>query len=158
MLKLLSESEQQTREIAERLGQLLSVGDVLCLYGSLGAGKTVFASGISKGIGVSDRVNSPTFTILNQYMGKIPLYHFDVYRINSQEFLDIGGDEYLDGDGVVLIEWPQNISGMLPRSRLEIYINYDCVSTENINKREIIFKPFGERYEELAQKLMEALT
>ncbi len=158
MLKLLSESEQQTREIAERLGQLLSAGDILCLRGNLGAGKTVFASGISKGLGISERINSPTYTILNQYTGRIPLYHFDVYRIDSQEFFDIGGDEYLGSDGVALVEWPENIYSILPETRLEIFINYEYGLTENINRREIIFKPFGKKYEVLVQKLMEVYT
>lgn len=161
MLKLLSGSEEQTKEIAGKLGALLSAGDVVCLFGNLGAGKTVFAAGISSGLGITDYISSPTFTIVNEYAGRTGLYHFDVYRINTDEFFEIGGDEYFSADGVVLVEWPENIRDALPKERLEVYINYDFPLTENsdenYNEREIIMKPYGNRYEEIIRKLSEAI-
>ena len=156
MLKYISNSTVDTKNLAVRLALHLSAGDIICLFGNLGAGKTVFASGISSGMGVEDNICSPTFTILNEYDGRIPFYHFDVYRINSEEFLDMGGDEYLSGDGITLIEWPENISDVLPKERLEIYINYDGSSAENT--REIVFRPIGQRYKEVIRKLSEVVN
>ena len=161
MLKYISDSEEKTKNIASKLACFLTSGVVICLYGNLGAGKTVFASGLSTGLGLTEHISSPTFTIVNEYIGKYPFYHFDVYRINSDEFLDMGGDEYLFNQGIVLIEWPENIIDVLPHERLDIYINYPPFSAEdnnvNINKREIIFKPLGKKYEEIIEKLLEVI-
>ena len=161
MLTYISNSEEATKNIAFKLATYLSSGDIICLFGNLGTGKTVFASGLSTGLGLSEHISSPTFTIVNEYIGKYPFYHFDVYRINSDEFLDMGGDEYLYGEGIVLIEWPENIIDVLPSERLDIYINYLPFSAEdnndNINKREIIFKPLGKKYEQMVKKLLEVI-
>lgn len=155
MLKYISNSETETKELAAKLVPFLSGGDVLCLFGELGSGKTAFTSGIAKGIGINEPISSPTFTLLNEYYsGNIPLYHFDVYRINSDEFLNIGGDEYFSGRGIVIIEWAENIRDILPAERLEIYINYLDPLT-NINKREICFKPLGQKYIDILNKIAE---
>lgn len=155
MIRYISRSENETRKIASKIASQLSAGDVLCLFGDLGAGKTVFASGIAKGLGIDHTITSPTFTIVNEYKSKIPFYHFDVYRINTDEFLDIGGDEYLYGDGIVLVEWPENIIDVLPKERLDIYINYCSPDLDSAENREIILKPVGSKYDKLVLELTE---
>lgn len=119
----LTKSAEESQAIGEMLGKHLKAGDVITLEGDLGAGKTTFTKGLAKGLGVRRNVNSPTFTIIKQYKGRIPLYHMDVYRLeNSDE--DIGFSEYFDGDGVAVIEWATFIEAYLPDERLEIKITY----------------------------------
>lgn len=144
MFEIISKSEEETKYIAKNLAGFLSAGDVLCVHGNLGAGKTVFASGISIGLGISEYISSPTFTIVNEYSGRLPFYHFDAYRINSSEFLDIGGDEYIYGNGICLIEWSENIEEILPKERLEITLTYDESLDET--KRTIRIEPTGQKY------------
>ena len=118
-----SNSAKETENIAKAFAKTLKAGDVVCLNGDLGAGKTAFAAGIAKGLGVDEYISSPTFTIVNCYNGKIPLYHFDVYRISDcDEMYDIGYDEYIDGDGVSVIEWAEIIKDILPSGRYEVTI------------------------------------
>ena len=127
-------SAEETKAFAENLAKELKSGDVLCMYGDLGAGKTAFVQGIAKGLLIDQYVNSPTFTIVNEYMGTLPLYHFDVYRIgSSDEMFDIGFDEYIDGDGVSVIEWAELIEDILPQNRYNITIN----KTDEEDVREI---------------------
>jgi len=104
-----SHSAQETIKFAKKLGQAASKGDIFCLRGYLGAGKTVFCQGFAQGMGYNGRVVSPTFTIMNEYIGgRLPVYHFDLYRLDSAEDLEgIGYEEYLFGDGVCLVEWPE---------------------------------------------------
>jgi len=154
MFEIISTSENETRNIAEKLGSMLSAGNVLCIYGNLGAGKTVFASGISKGLGISEHISSPTFTIVNEYAGRLFFFHFDAYRIDSNEFLDIGGDEYIYGEGVTLIEWPENISDILPTERLEIYIDYNTNTINGFETRKITFKPIGQKYQKIVDCIL----
>ena len=106
MVKIYLDGEEQTKEIGYKLGKLLTPGSVICLIGDLGAGKTTMTQSLARAIGVDDYITSPTFTILNEYEGNMPLYHFDVYRIgSSEEMYDIGYDEYINSDGVCIIEW-----------------------------------------------------
>ena len=129
-----SHSAEETKEFAKKLTKELKAGDVLCMYGDLGAGKTAFVQGLAKGLLIDQYVNSPTFTIVNEYMGILPLYHFDVYRIgSSDEMFDIGFDEYIDGEGVSVIEWAELIEDILPESRYNITIN----KTDEEDVREI---------------------
>lgn len=122
-LKVHSSSAEETFEFARRFSTELSPGTVICMYGDLGAGKTLFAKGIASGLGIEDNVSSPTFTIVNEYIGNIPFYHFDVYRISDpDEMYETGYDEYISGDGVCLIEWAELIEDILPVPRLEITI------------------------------------
>lgn len=110
MIQIKTKNAPETVKFGECLGQVLQRGDVLTLSGDLGAGKTAFTGGIAKALGVEGYVTSPTFTIINEYEGRIPLYHFDVYRINDpEEMFEIGFDDYLDGDGIVVIEWAELI-------------------------------------------------
>lgn len=118
-----SNSEKETENIAKAFAKTLKIGDVVCINGDLGAGKTAFTAGIAKGLGVKEYISSPTFTIVNCYEGDIPLYHFDVYRISdSDEMFDIGFDEYILGDGVTVIEWAEIIDDILPDDRYEVVI------------------------------------
>lgn len=130
--RYISESPDETKRIAQEIAEKLEPGDVLCMYGDLGAGKTAFVQGLAKGLGIEGHITSPTFTIVNEYFGRLPLYHFDVYRIaDPDEMYEIGYDEYVYGDGVCVIEWPQLIDEILPHSRYSITITKDYEKHEN---------------------------
>jgi tRNA threonylcarbamoyladenosine biosynthesis protein TsaE len=118
-------SERETRKFGNDLSQLFEIGDVICLHGDLGAGKTHLIKGIAEGFGVDpSKVNSPTFTLVNEYEGSCKLYHFDLYRIkNEQELIEIGIDEYLYGNGICLIEWPEKMETFIPENAVHISIN-----------------------------------
>ena len=119
---MLSTSPAQTRAIGEALSQRLQAGDVLLLTGDLGAGKSELTRGIAEGLGLTGPFPSPTFTILNVYEdGRIPLYHFDFYRLSSsEEIYEMGLDEWIGGDGIAVIEWPSQCPEVLPDTCLEI--------------------------------------
>ncbi|MCC8141516.1 MAG: tRNA (adenosine(37)-N6)-threonylcarbamoyltransferase complex ATPase subunit type 1 TsaE [Lachnospiraceae bacterium] len=120
-------SAKETFALGEKLGQAAKVGDVYTLVGDLGAGKTVFTQGFARGLGVTEPVNSPTFTILQVYdTGRLPLFHFDVYRIEDADEMDeIGWEDCVYGDGVSIIEWADRIREILPESCREIRIGKD---------------------------------
>lgn len=137
-MKYISNSYEETRKIAFEFAKTLNSGDVLCMYGDLGVGKTAFVQGLAKGLGIDDHITSPTFTIVNEYSGTLPLYHFDVYRIaDSDEMYEIGYEEYVYGDGVSVIEWPQLIADILPDKRYDITISKDYDKGENYRLIEI---------------------
>ena len=117
-------SPGETRAFGERLARQLQAGDVLLLQGNLGAGKSELTRGIARGLGVADTVTSPSFTILNVYEdGRVPLYHFDWYRLQSaEELYEMGMDEYLGGDGVAVVEWPSQCPEAIPEDCLEVAI------------------------------------
>ena len=120
-------SPQQTESIGFELGQKAKAGDIYCLSGDLGVGKTVFTRGFAKGLGVEEEyITSPTFTIINEYDGRLKLYHFDVYRIGSiEEMDDTGYEDYFFGDGVCLIEWAELIEEIIPPDAVWINIEKD---------------------------------
>ena len=120
-------SMEETRELGRQMGTAAGPGDVLTLSGDLGVSKTVFTKGFALGIGVTEAVSSPTFTIVQEYhSGRLPLYHFDVYRIGDPEEMDeVGFDDYVYGDGVSLIEWAELIEEILPEKRTRILIEKD---------------------------------
>ncbi len=116
-------SPEETLAWAEAFGRALAAGSVLALYGELGAGKTVVAKGIGRGLGVTDEVISPTFNYILEYSGRLPLYHADLYRIdNAADFAALGFDEYFDRDGIFLIEWPERVRDLLPPDTLWVSI------------------------------------
>ena len=117
-----TDNAEETRELGRWLSMQLLPGDVLLLRGPLGAGKSELARGIAAGLGVTETVTSPSFTILNVYeSGRIPLYHFDWYRLNdAEELWELGLDEYLQGDGVAVVEWPEQCPEAVPGDALEI--------------------------------------
>ncbi len=121
-VELLSSSEEDTLDIARALGAVLVKGDVVALTGDLGAGKTVFCKGVGESLGVSaDRIVSPSFTIVTEHEGTVPLYHVDVYRVSSEwEAACIGLEEILNGEGVCLVEWSEKIASLLPNHSIRI--------------------------------------
>ena len=133
-----SYSEADTRKLAAITANEAKKGDVFCLDGDLGCGKTVFAKGFADGLGVREAVTSPTFTILKEYPeGRLPLYHFDVYRIaDPEEMAAIGFDDYLYGDGVCLIEWSELIADLLPAGAIHIRISKEPEKGEDYRKIE----------------------
>lgn len=118
---------EETFELGQSFGQKAAAGGIYCLEGDLGTGKTVFTQGFARGLGISEPVNSPTFTIMQIYEeGRLPLYHFDVYRIaDPEEMYEIGFDDYLEGEGVCLIEWPVRVACLLPENCTWIRIEKD---------------------------------
>ncbi len=122
-----SNSPQETLALARKLGEQAKAGTVYTLSGDLGVGKTVFAQGLAQGLGIEDAISSPTFTIVQVYdEGRLPFYHFDVYRIGDIEEMDeIGYEDYFYGDGVCLIEWAELIGELLPTRRTELLIEKD---------------------------------
>lgn len=133
----ISKSIEETIGIGQRLAKRLKAGDVVALIGNLGAGKTVLTKGIAKGLGVKNvrYVNSPTFVIIKEYKGRIPLYHFDIYRLNRSSMLDSESyEEYFYGDGVTVIEWADKIRSILPKKHIEVKLS---VTGEGRRKIEI---------------------
>ena len=132
-------SPQETFSAGRQLGEKAFPGQVITLTGDLGVGKTVFTQGLAKGLGIEEPVNSPTFTIVQVYdEGRLPLYHFDVYRIaDSDEMYEIGYEEYVYGDGVSVIEWPQLIDDILPEKRYDVTISKDYSRHDNYRNIEI---------------------
>lgn len=120
-------SPEETFALAKQLGEAVEPGTVFTLTGDLGVGKTVFAQGLAEGLGITEPINSPTFTIVQVYdEGRLPFYHFDVYRIGDVEEMDeIGYEDYFYGDGVCLIEWAELIAEILPQHRTQILIEKD---------------------------------
>ena len=129
-----TESAAETRALGERLAGQLKAGDVVLLEGELGAGKSELARGIARGLGVTETVTSPSFTILNVYeSGRCPLYHFDWYRLESEEELyELGMDEYLGGDGIALVEWPGRCPEAVPEDCLLLRIEAEGENTRRI--------------------------
>jgi len=141
-------SQDETCAFGRKLGELLKAGDVVCLVGDLGTGKTAFTKGIAEALGISGYITSPTFTFVNEYQGWLPMFHFDVYRIGEPEDLfEIGFEEYLEQDGVVIIEWANMIKDILPSDYIWVEINKDINSDFNIRIINIQFK--GRRYDDI---------
>ena len=138
-MKIESYSAEETFAYGEKCGREAKAGQVFCLYGDLGVGKTVFTQGFARGLGIEEPVTSPTFTIVQEYEeGRLPFYHFDVYRIaDSDEMYEIGYEEYVYGDGVSVIEWPQLIDDILPEKRYDVTISKDYSRHDNYRKIEI---------------------
>ena len=137
---VVTNSAGETRKLGERLAEKLQAGDVILLEGELGAGKSELARGVARGLGVQETVTSPSFTILNVYeSGRTPLYHFDWYRLESDEELyELGMDEYLGGDGIALVEWPDRCPDAVPADCLRIRIR-----AAGGNTRQIEAEPAG---------------
>ena len=135
--ELIIKNENETRDFALKLAEELEAGDVLALIGDLGTGKTALTGYIAQGLGISDNIVSPTFTIVREYTdGRLPLYHFDVYRLaDSEEMFDIGAEEYFyEKGGVCVIEWADIVEDILPADTKYIYIEYGASEGERIYK------------------------
>ncbi len=128
-------SVEETYKIGELIGSLVNSGDIICLIGDLGTGKTHLTKGIAKGLGVEDHITSPTFTIVNEYIGRLKLYHFDVYRVSDpEEIAAIGFDEYIFSDAVSIIEWANYIQELIPPNNLTITIEKSVEFGEDYRK------------------------
>lgn len=144
----ISYGEEDTEQFAVSLANRLVGGDVIALEGDLGAGKTAFTKGLAKGLGVTRTVNSPTFTIIKEYQGRLPLYHMDVYRVSESEE-DLGFDEYFEGEGVTVVEWAHLIKEQLPEDLLVIHI-----FRLDDHQRRFVFEARGNRYVELCKEIL----
>ena len=137
-------SYEETEDLCEKLAQLLRPSDVVVLNGDLGVGKTTLTRGLARGLGIKRNVKSPTFTLIREYKdGKIPLYHMDAYRLESSPDEDLGFDEYFNGDGITMVEWPQFIKDEIPDEHLTI--NIERLSDSD---RKIIFKLHGDKFDQ----------
>ncbi len=151
MVEIISKSAGQTRTLGKRIGGVLKKGQVVALVGELGTGKTVIAQGIARGLGVSPRAypRSPSFVLINEYQGRLPVYHFDLYRLNNlRELEDIGYREYFYGQGVTVIEWAEKIEEALPDHYLRVELLFK-------GKRDRLIKliAFGHDYERITRKI-----
>ncbi|MGP1588001.1 MAG: tRNA (adenosine(37)-N6)-threonylcarbamoyltransferase complex ATPase subunit type 1 TsaE [Treponemataceae bacterium] len=133
MLELYSASSDKTIEIGEKFGSKLKAGDIVAYEGTLAAGKTTFTKGIAKALKIDEDVTSPTFTLISEYEGRLPLYHFDAYRLDGAEsFIDIGAEEFMYGKGVCAIEWTENIKSAIPSNAIKVCISILAAETRKI--------------------------
>jgi tRNA threonylcarbamoyladenosine biosynthesis protein TsaE len=137
-----SNSAEETRALGAALAAHLAPGDVICLYGDLGAGKTTFVQGLAQGLGVSRPVTSPSFTLVHEHRGRLLFYHLDLYRLEADDLLEAGIEEVLGANAVVAVEWAERLPADLRRGALEIEIRFD---EENEDRRELRFRARGER-------------
>ncbi len=136
-MEIISSSARETREIGKNLARGLGPGSVVALYGDLGAGKTAFVQGLAEGLGIKARVTSPTFSIVNEYAGRLPLFHFDLYRLSSADDLyEIGWDEYLDRGGICAVEWSENAEGVFDIGVIKVRITTIDAFTRKISIEE----------------------
>ena len=149
-MKIKLSNLEETDKFGIMLGKLLNSGDILCLNGDLGAGKTTMTKSIGLGLGVEEYITSPTFALINQYRGRVPVYHFDVYRLeNVEELYDLGFDEYFYGNGVCIIEWAEKIEKMIPEDRIVI----DIKKGNNLEERILYISGFGKGYERIIKEM-----
>lgn len=147
-LTIITKSPEETKNLGKEVGKLAKPGDLLAFYGELGAGKTCFIQGISRGLKVKDYVTSPSFTIVNEYQGKIPIYHFDLFRLNTEEILELGYEEYFYGEGLTVIEWAEKIEQLLPKEHLKIEIKF-----KDRYQRTISFISQGDSFNKFLEEL-----
>lgn len=149
-----SKIEKNTHQIAALFAREATAGDVYLLEGELGAGKTTFAKGFAKELGIQKVIKSPTYTLIREYLeGKLPLYHMDLYRLTDEEADELGLEEYFEGDGVSLVEWASQVPSQIPENHLLIQL----IRSEHPEQRQIIFSAHGKRYEELLSHLKDEL-
>lgn len=147
--KYTSRSEADTLELAENIESEKFPGMVICLDGELGSGKTVFVKGFAKALGITETITSPTFSLVKEYYdGELPLFHMDVYRLDDAKE-DFGLADYLNQNGVCIIEWPEMIEGQLPEERLDI--KFKVIDDET---RILVFTPYGQQYEDLCEAVL----
>jgi tRNA threonylcarbamoyladenosine biosynthesis protein TsaE len=149
LLNLVTESPEETQRLGTRLGKLAQVSDVFLLVGGLGAGKTCLTQGIAWGLDIEGYATSPSFVVVNQYQGRLPLYHIDLYRLDRlEEVIELGLDDYLYGRGVCVVEWAEKALDMFPKEHLLVEMSYLSDTSRNL-----VLKPVGERYVELLSQL-----
>lgn len=151
--QLISHSPEQTQSLGRSLGQLAQAGDVYLLTGNLGSGKTCLTQGIAWGLGVKEYAFSPSFVIVREYHGRLPLYHIDLYRLDRiEEIIDLVLEEYFYGDGICVVEWAEKGIDVLPRENLLIKLNYISATDRSLD-----VAADGERYAQLLESLKEEL-
>lgn len=152
-MNLISKSVRDTLSIGRKLSRHLKPGDIICLFGELGSGKTVFTKGVARGLGISEnKITSPTFVLIRQYEdSRLPLYHFDLYRLKElKDIAYLGYQDYLYGQGVSVVEWADRLGRMLPREYLKIVL-----SVKGKSCRLLRFSGSGRRYKELLSQINE---
>ena len=143
MLTFTTKSEEETIELGRKIGRLLKKGDIIAMQGTLAAGKTTITKGIAQALGITDTITSPTFCLISEYYGTMPLYHFDVYRLEgTEDFINLGADDMLYGDGVSIIEWSEKIMDELPSRTIILRLTPQedgsrLIEIENWNNGEI---------------------
>ena len=148
-LELVSHSQEQTQKLGRRIGELAVAGDVFLLVGDLGAGKTCLTQGIAWGLGIKEYALSPSFVIMRELYGRLPLYHVDLYRLDRiEESMELGLDDYLYGGGVCVVEWAEKALSILPKKHLLIKISY-----LSDTGRSFQMEPSGQRYSEIVAQL-----
>jgi tRNA threonylcarbamoyladenosine biosynthesis protein TsaE len=148
-IEIITSSPEETREFGRRIGELVQPGDTILLVGELGSGKTCLTQGIATGLGIKEHALSPTFVIMREMHGRLPLYHMDLYRLDRiEETGDLGLDDYFYGRGLCVVEWAEKAMALMPPDHLLIEISY-ISDTE----RKMRLKPRGRRYEELEGRL-----
>jgi tRNA threonylcarbamoyladenosine biosynthesis protein TsaE len=148
-LELITRSPEQTQEFGKRLGKIARPGDVILLVGKLGAGKTCLTQGIAWGLDIDEYTASPSFVLVRELYGRLPLYHLDFYRLeNLEEIAELGLDDYFYGQGVSVVEWAEKALRLLPPENLLIEMEYVADS-----ERRLELKPSGKRYREMAAQL-----
>ena len=146
-LRVVTYAPDQTRALGKKLGSLIDGSFLITLSGELGAGKTTFTQGLARGLEITRNVTSPTFTLMKNYKGRLPLYHIDAYRLEDID-QDLGFEEYVDGDGVCVIEWSNFIEDVLPEERLSINL-----TISDDDSRMLVFSAYGDKYEEVLERL-----
>lgn len=153
LLEIVSRSARQTQGVGEQIGKVARAGDVILLVGGLGAGKTCLTQGIAKGLGVNEYTASPSFVLVREYHGRLPLYHIDLYRLtNLEEVADLGLDGYFQGKGVSVVEWADRALELLPQEHMLVNLSYLSQA-----RRKLRFEPKGGRYEEMLLELRRTL-
>ncbi len=148
-----SQNEKETKRVGQLMGKSVKPGQIILLYGDLGAGKTVFVKGLARGLEIEQKITSPTYVLINEYQGRLPLFHMDFYRLDdSSQLEDIGFADYLYRSGVTAVEWPTIAEEYIGQSFLKI-----CFENKGSNSRKIVFRASGEQSEELAAVFSEEL-
>ena len=149
MMNFISESPEETQRLGEELGRLAQPGDLFLLVGNLGTGKTCLTQGIAWGLGIQGYATSPSFVVVNQYRGRLPMYHIDLYRLDRiEEVIELGLDDYLYGEGVSVVEWAEKAIEVLPKEHLLIEMSFLSDTSRNL-----VLKPSGERYVAMLSQL-----
>ncbi|WML36119.1 tRNA (adenosine(37)-N6)-threonylcarbamoyltransferase complex ATPase subunit type 1 TsaE [Clostridium sp. OS1-26] len=144
-MEFIVDTADSTMNLGRKLGELVHSGDIICITGDLGAGKTHFTKGIAEGLKISEPITSPTFTIVNEYEGRLKLHHFDVYRVcDPDEIEAIGFDEYIFSDAVSIIEWSNFIEELIPKEH--VWVDIKKVPELGMDFRKISIKYYGDRY------------
>jgi len=150
LIEIITQSQRETMQLGSRLAKLLKAGDIVCLYGDLGTGKTTLVKGMAKGLKINEaHVHSPTFVLMNLYEGRIPLFHFDFYRLDDIEQIGmIGYDEFLYDNGIAVVEWAEKLKSLTPKEYLHIQLKH-----RNEDQRVIKMSARGKRYKEIIEKI-----